>query len=102
MSPEAVNGEVGCAKADVWALGCVLHEAASLRPPFVANNPMALAVAIDEVGSTVWLSGGHGNHLRRGGGGGYIMGPCSPLRPVTRVCVGWGGKGGASGPCFLC
>jgi serine/threonine protein kinase len=49
MSPEAVNGEAGCAKSDVWALGCVLYEAASLRPPFVASNPMALAVAIDDV-----------------------------------------------------
>lgn len=56
MSPEAVNGEAGCAKSDVWALGCVLYEAASLRPPFVASNPMALAVAIDEVSATSSMS----------------------------------------------
>jgi NIMA (never in mitosis gene a)-related kinase len=34
MSPELVNGRGYDEKSDIWALGCVLYEMASLRPPF--------------------------------------------------------------------
>jgi NIMA (never in mitosis gene a)-related kinase len=34
MSPELVSGRGYDEKSDIWALGCVLYEMATLRPPF--------------------------------------------------------------------
>jgi NIMA (never in mitosis gene a)-related kinase len=34
MSPELVSGRGYDEKSDIWALGCVIYEMASLRPPF--------------------------------------------------------------------
>jgi formylglycine-generating enzyme required for sulfatase activity len=42
MSPEQTRGEAVDTRSDVFALGCVLHEAATGRPPF--TGPSALAV----------------------------------------------------------
>lgn len=43
MSPEQIKESNYDAKTDIWSLGCVLYEIVSLRPPFQANNHLALA-----------------------------------------------------------
>lgn len=48
MSPEQVNEEKYNHKSDVWSLGCIIYEAASLRPPFHAENFLSLAIKINE------------------------------------------------------
>eukprot|EP00792_Barthelona_sp_PAP020_P008624 TRINITY_DN3232_c0_g1_i2.p1 TRINITY_DN3232_c0_g1~~TRINITY_DN3232_c0_g1_i2.p1 ORF type:complete len:1197 (+),score=321.12 TRINITY_DN3232_c0_g1_i2:284-3592(+) len=46
MSPEQMNGAPYDTKSDIWALGCVLYEMCTLKPPFMANNQVALALKI--------------------------------------------------------
>uniref|UniRef100_A0A0G4G211 non-specific serine/threonine protein kinase n=1 Tax=Chromera velia CCMP2878 TaxID=1169474 RepID=A0A0G4G211_9ALVE len=46
FSPEMCNSEVCTYKADVWALGCVLYELISLKPPFMGNSMAAVFVKI--------------------------------------------------------
>ena len=47
LAPEQIRGDgVGCA-SDVWALGCVLYEMATLNPPFRAANALSLARIIE-------------------------------------------------------
>ena len=47
LAPEQIRGDgVGCA-SDVWALGCVLYELATLNPPFRAANALSLARLIE-------------------------------------------------------
>ena len=41
--PEIVTGRAYSDKADVWSLGCVLYAMATGRPPFGADNPLAVA-----------------------------------------------------------
>jgi hypothetical protein len=43
FSPERCQGRPYDHKSDIWALGCVVHELATLRPPFVASSEQALA-----------------------------------------------------------
>jgi len=47
MSPELVNEDRYNERSDIWALGCLLFELASLRTPFDAHNAVALAVKIN-------------------------------------------------------
>ena len=46
MAPEIMNNKDYDAKSDIWSLGCLIYELAALRPPFDANNAMALAVKV--------------------------------------------------------
>jgi eukaryotic-like serine/threonine-protein kinase len=42
LSPERAEGTPGTAAGDIYALGVVLYEALAGRPPFRADNPLAL------------------------------------------------------------
>jgi len=46
MSPEQINAKKYNDKSDIWSLGCVIYEIAALRPPFTADNQLALAMKI--------------------------------------------------------
>jgi serine/threonine protein kinase len=42
MAPEIIQGEPATAAADQYSLGCLFYEMLSGRPPFDADNPMAV------------------------------------------------------------
>ncbi|KAK1896049.1 Serine/threonine-protein kinase Nek10 [Dissostichus eleginoides] len=44
--PEVVKNEPYGEKADVWALGCILYQMATLQPPFYSTNMLSLASKI--------------------------------------------------------
>eukprot|EP01038_Epipyxis_sp_PR26KG_P015218 gene15218-20502_t len=48
MAPEIVNEKDYDEKSDIWSLGCLLYELASLKPPFDANNAVSLALKINK------------------------------------------------------
>ena len=48
MSPEQINQEEYNEKSDIWALGCIVYEMASLNPPFTADNQLALALKVKQ------------------------------------------------------
>lgn len=48
MAPELHREEAYSSGADIWSLGCTLHECCSLRPAFSASNPVELARRIVE------------------------------------------------------
>jgi serine/threonine-protein kinase len=45
LAPERVNGEEGDHRADIYSLGCVLHEVLTGRTAFTATNPAAMRYA---------------------------------------------------------
>ncbi|EWM24105.1 Protein kinase, partial [Nannochloropsis gaditana] len=47
MSPELVNHQSYDDGADLWSVGCLLYEAAALRPPFDASSHASLAHKIN-------------------------------------------------------
>lgn len=47
MSPEMVNEMTYDERSDIWAMGCLLYEMATLAPPFDATNQLALAKKIN-------------------------------------------------------
>jgi len=48
LSPEQVNNQPYNEKTDMWSLGVILYELATLNPPFEASNMIALAKVIDQ------------------------------------------------------
>jgi serine/threonine protein kinase len=42
MSPEQIRGQAQDVRADVYSLGCMIHEFFSGKPPFTANSPNEL------------------------------------------------------------
>ncbi|XP_061852651.1 serine/threonine-protein kinase Nek10 isoform X2 [Colius striatus] len=44
--PEVVKSEPYGEKADVWAVGCILYQMATLNPPFYSTNMLSLATKI--------------------------------------------------------
>ncbi len=42
MAPEQIKGERGCAKSDVYAVGCLLYHILSGSPPFTGDNPLTV------------------------------------------------------------
>lgn len=42
-SPEVVQNKPYGEKADIWALGCLLYQMATLQPPFYSSNMLSLA-----------------------------------------------------------
>ncbi|GAA6217254.1 serine/threonine-protein kinase Nek10 isoform X2 [Lates japonicus] len=44
--PEVVKNEPYGEKADIWALGCILYQMATLQPPFYSSNMLSLASKI--------------------------------------------------------
>jgi serine/threonine-protein kinase len=43
MSPEQAEGNAVDAQADIYSLGVVMYEMLTKKPPFLANNPIAIA-----------------------------------------------------------
>ena len=46
MSPEICDNKPYNAKSDVWSMGCLLHELASLQCPFDARDMRGLVIKI--------------------------------------------------------
>ncbi len=44
LAPEITRGQPPSVSADIYSLGCVLHEMLAGEPPFTADNPLAMAV----------------------------------------------------------
>jgi serine/threonine protein kinase len=47
LAPERAAGEQATVASDVWAVGVVLYEALTGRPPFEADTPLGLAIAAE-------------------------------------------------------
>ncbi|HEY4242214.1 MAG TPA: AAA family ATPase [Kofleriaceae bacterium] len=64
MAPEQARGEIVDARADVYALGCMLYEALTGRPPFLGDS--ALAVLMRHIEELPLPPSAHAQTLPRG------------------------------------
>jgi NIMA (never in mitosis gene a)-related kinase len=48
MSPELINEKKYDERSDIWSLGCLVYEMATLQPPFTASNQLSLAMKINK------------------------------------------------------
>lgn len=55
-SPEVVKNEPYGEKADIWALGCILYQMATLKPPFYSSNMLSLASKVTETHQSLQVS----------------------------------------------
>jgi eukaryotic-like serine/threonine-protein kinase len=55
MAPEQARGESADARSDLYAVGCLIFEALTGRPPFVANNYNAVMFQINQSAPTPLL-----------------------------------------------
>jgi len=62
MAPEQVNELPYNEKCDIWSMGCLIYEMATLAPPFEAANQLALAVKI-KAGRVARLPEGYSDEL---------------------------------------
>jgi len=46
--PELLTSRRYTEKADIWALGCILYQMATLSPPFIGSNPLSVTMRIVE------------------------------------------------------
>lgn len=46
LSPEQLKEGIFTEKTDIWALGCLLYQMATLKPPFYGDNQMQVALNI--------------------------------------------------------
>jgi len=47
MAPECINDNKYIEKSEIWSLGCLLYELATLSPPFSGSNQFVLAKKIN-------------------------------------------------------
>ncbi|KAM8848991.1 serine/threonine-protein kinase Nek3-like [Synchiropus picturatus] len=64
LSPELCQDVPYSAKSDLWALGCLLYELCSLRPPFAASNLLSLFCKITR-GEYQPVPGAYSHHVAR-------------------------------------
>ncbi|BFZ62977.1 hypothetical protein YB2330_004089 [Saitoella coloradoensis] len=78
MSPELINSQPYSAKSDIWALGCVLYEICSLKPPFNGKNHRELGIAIESGRFDVNGLSGYGTAITE------VIAACLQLNPLAR------------------
>eukprot|EP01083_Nonionella_stella_P067052 177075_1 len=78
MSPEICSGDPYDYKSDIWALGCLMYELATLKPPFSAGNTIALAKKIVSVPPEDLPEGIYSEQFR------FLIGKMLEKRPELR------------------
>jgi hypothetical protein len=60
MAPEQARGELVDARADLYAVGCILYELITGRPPFVGRSPSEVLrqhIELDPSAPSTWVDG---------------------------------------------
>jgi len=79
MSPELCQGQLYNDKSDVWALGCILYEMCTFKPPFMALHPLKLMKRI--VSGKPAQMKGYSEALRA------VVNACLLKNPIARKSV---------------